>query len=123
MAVEEAGRELIESHYRAMQMGADGEDAIVELFADDAIYIEPLMSADRTPRAHVGKAAIREAFHRGLQWNPPDFRVSLDRLEIEGDELVSHWTCDSAQMPAPVKGTDRYVLKDGKIKRLETRLD
>ena len=106
-----------------MQTGPDGEDAIVELFADDAIYVEPLTSTDRSPRAHVGKAAIREAFHQGLQWNPPDFVITLVRLEIEGDELISHWTCESAQMPAPVRGTDRYLLKDGKIKRLETRLD
>lgn len=106
-----------------MQMGSAGEDAIVDLFADDAIYVEPLTSSDRSPRSHVGKAAIREAFHQGLRWNPPDFRITLERLEIEGDELVSHWTCDSAQMAGPVRGKDRYVLKDGKIKRLETRLD
>jgi hypothetical protein len=123
VAVEESGRELIEAHYRAMQMGPSGEDAIVELFADDGVYVEPLTSAESSPRSHVGKAAIREAFHQGLQWNPPDFRITLDRLEIEGDVLVSHWTCEGEQMPAPVKGTDRYVLKNGKIKRLETRLD
>jgi ketosteroid isomerase-like protein len=122
VAVEESGRDLVEAHYRAMQMGPAGEDAIVDLFADDAVYVEPLTSAGSMPRSHVGKEAIREAFHEGLKWNPPDFRITLERLEIEGDELVSHWTCDSAQMPRPVRGKDRYVLKDGKIKRLETRL-
>jgi SnoaL-like domain len=122
VTVDKADRDLVEAHCRAMQMGPAGEDSIVELFADDATYVEPLTSADHTPRSHVGKAAIREALHQGLQWNPPDFTITLDRLEIEGDELVSHWTCASAQMPAPMKGKDRYVLKDGKIQRLETQV-
>jgi SnoaL-like domain len=106
-----------------MQMGPAGEDAIVELFADDAVYVECLTSGDRSERAHKGKAAIREAFRIGLKWNPPDFEITLDRLEIEGDELVSLWTCNSSQMQAPVSGRDTYRLERGKIKRLETRLD
>lgn len=105
-----------------MQMGPDGEEAIVDLFADDATYVSPFDGQGSGPRTHIGKPAIREAFRTGLKWNPPDFRISLDRLEIEGDELVSHWTCSSAAMPAPVRGTDSYVIKNGKIARLETRL-
>jgi SnoaL-like domain len=104
-------------------MGPAGEDSIVELFADDAVYVECLTSGDRSERAHRGKAAIREAFRIGLKWNPPDFEITLDRLEIEGDELVTRWTCNSSQMQAPVSGRDTYRLERGKIKRLETRLD
>lgn len=116
------GRELVEAHYHAMQMGPAGEDAIIRLFADDAVYVESLTSGDGTAREHRGKAAIRDAFRKGLQWNPPDFQITLDRLEIEGDELVSHWTCTSTAMPGPVSGRDWYLLERGKIKRLHTRL-
>ena len=54
--------------------------------------------------------------------NPPDFRVSLDRLEVEPGELVAYWTCTSAQQPQPMNGVDPYTLRLGQIARLETRL-
>jgi len=44
---------LVESYFRAMQAGLSGEDELIELFADDAVYIEPF-----TPPAggtHEGK--------------------------------------------------------------------
>ena len=82
MAIE-SGRELVKAHYRAMQMGPNGEDAIVELFADDAVYLEWLTGGDQMPRAHEGKAAIRAAFRvniapgssisRPLKTSPPPF--------------------------------------------------
>lgn len=116
----ERDRQVVETYLRAMQMGPRGEDGLVDLFTDDGVYIEFL--TEGRPRTHEGKQAIREALHQGLQWNPPDLRVTLDRLEVEAAELVAQWTCTSARLPHPMKGTDRYTLRGGRIARLETRL-
>ena len=53
---------------------------------------------------------------------PPDFRLVLDRIDTDGGGIAADWTCTASVMPAPLKGRDEYVLKDGKIERLEIRL-
>jgi hypothetical protein len=111
---------IVWAHLRAMQRGPAAEDELVGHFAEDGIYIEVLTS--RHPETHRGRAEIRRALHHGLRWNPPDFAISIDRLEVEGADVVAHWTCTSAQLPGPMRGIDRYLLEDGLIKRLETRL-
>jgi SnoaL-like domain len=116
----ERDRQIVEAYLRTMQMGPRGEDGLVELFTEDGEYVESLTVGRR--RTHRGKQAIREALHDGLSWNPPDFRVSLDRLEVEATELVAYWTCTSETLPHPMSGVDRYTLRDGLIARLETRL-
>jgi hypothetical protein len=70
----------------------------------------------------VGKPAIRRVLREGLQWDPTDFRIHLDRLEVDGEEVVACWTCTSEQLPHPMHGIDRYSLGGGRIRRLETRL-
>jgi hypothetical protein len=116
----ESGQQIVETYLRAMQMGLRGESTLVDLFTEDGVYVESLRGGPA--RTHKGKGAIREALHSGLSWNPPDFRVSLDRLEVEATELVAYWTCTSERLPHPVSGVDRYTLRDGLIARLETRL-
>lgn len=111
---------VVEAFLRAMQLGTRGEDDLVALFTEDGVYVESL--TEGRPRTHDGKAAIRQALHKGLQWNPPDFRVTLDRLEIEAGEVVAYWTCSSSQLPDPMHGVDRYTIRDGRIARLETNL-
>ena len=123
MAVSDRERNLVITYLRSMQRGASGIDSIVNLYADDGVYVEHLTSVQGEVRTHRGRAAIREALTTGMKWNPPDLEVKLDRLEIEGHELVAHWTCTSTQLPNPMTGTDRYELRNGKIARLETRLD
>ena len=49
-------RETVERYFRAMQRGPEGEDELVALFADDAVYLEPFSDA-----AHTGREAIRDA--------------------------------------------------------------
>ena len=122
MAVSARDEAIVKTFVRSMQMGPAGEDAIVDLFAEDGVYVEPLTSGNGIVQTHRGKAAIRRALNQGLKWNPPDFRVSLDRLEIEENELVAYWTCTSAALPGPMTGTDRYTIRAGKIARLETRV-
>ena len=123
MAARDSNRELVITYLRSMQVGPAGIDSIVDLYADDGVYVEHLSSAPGQVRTHRGRDAIRKALATGMQWNPPDLRVALDRIEIEGNELVAHWTCTSAQFPHPMSGTDRYQLRQGKIARLETKLD
>ncbi len=120
MRPSERDRQIVESYLRAMQMGSQGEDRLVDLFTDDGVYVESLI--DGRPHAHEGKRAIRDALLRGLEWNPPDFRVSPDRLEVEAAELVAYWSRTWDRLPRPMSGVDRYTLRDGRIARLETRL-
>jgi hypothetical protein len=117
----ENGRQIVEAFLRAMQSGPRGESALVELFTEDGVYVQALSSNGR-PRTHVGKDAIRRALRKGLRWNPPDFRIQLDRLEVAGNDVVAYWTCTSEQLPHPMRGTDRYTLRGSRIQRLETRL-
>jgi SnoaL-like domain len=114
-------RHVVEAFLSAMQRGPDAEDTLIDLFTEDAVYIQALNSRGR-PRRYVGKAAIRRALHAALQWNPPDFLIRLDRLEVEADHLVAHWTCTSEKLPHPMQGVDRYTLRGRRIERLETRL-
>lgn len=123
MAVNERDKDIVISYLRSMQMGPTGIDSMVGLYTDDGVYVEHLTSVKGEIRTHAGKAAIREALSSGMKWNPPDLRVALDRLEIEGISLIAHWTCTSSHFPDPMKGTDRYTLRGGKIARLETKLD
>jgi SnoaL-like domain len=116
----EGDRQIVETYLRAMQMGLRGENRLVDLFTEDGVYVESLRVGPA--RTHKGRGAIREALHSGLSWNPPDFRVSLDRLEVEATELVAYWTCTSEVLPHPMSGVDRYTLRGGLIARLETRL-
>ena len=81
-------RQVVEAFLRAMQSGPQGEDALVDLFTDDGVYVQALSSSGR-PRTYVGKDAIRRSLRKGLRWNPPDFRINPDRLEVEGDDLVA----------------------------------
>ena len=111
--------EIARRFLHAMQRGLSGEDELVSLFADDGVYVESLTTGE--PRAHHGRAAIRLALHEGLKWNPPDFTVTLDRLEVERGEVVANWTCRSSRLPGPMRGVDRYLVEEGVIKRLETR--
>jgi hypothetical protein len=66
--------------------------------------------------------AIRRALRQGLQWNPPDFRIQIERLEVDGQDVVAYWTCTSDRLAQPMHGIDRYTLNGSRIQRLETRL-
>lgn len=123
MAVPDLDRNLVITYLRSMQRGASGIDSIVNLYADDGVYVEHLTSVKGEVRTHKGRTAIRKALTSGMKWNPPDLEVKLDRLEIEANELVAHWTCISSHFAHPMTGTDRYLLRNGKIARLETKLD
>ena len=51
--------------------------------------------------------------------------MELDVLavDITGDVATSAWECRSPVFPAPVRGTDRYVFRDGLIAELRVVID
>ena len=110
-------RKMVESVFRAMQSGPTGEEPLMDLFADGAVFIEPFSGQ---PQTHAGKDAIRASFRD--QWkNPlPDFRLTLDRVDLDGPQVRAEWTCTSAVFPTPMRGYDLFTLNDdGKIERFE----
>ncbi len=110
----------IQGVYEAMQAGAKGEDRMIDLFAEDGVLVESFSGA---PREHRGQAAIRECYRAMMAApRPADFRLVLDRIDTEGDRILADWTCTASVMPAPLKGQDEYVVRDGRIERLEIRL-
>jgi ketosteroid isomerase-like protein len=117
--VSPADRLLIERYFRAMQTGAAAGDDIIDLFADDAVYIESFGGA---PAAHVSKDEIRRAFIEAQAYAPADMTVTLNRLDLEGDCIRSTWTCASPSLPHPMQGQDLWTIGAGKILRLETTL-
>lgn len=110
---------VIDAYFRAMQAGASAGEDLLALFTDDAVYIEPFAGAVRT---HRGKSAIRECFTTSWEAPLPDLELSVDRVDVDAEGVFARWTCRSPALPGPQRGEDRYVLRDGKIARLEVRL-
>jgi len=112
-------RSVIEEYLAAMQSGPGGLDRLVELFDDDAIYIEAFGGQ---PQVHTGKAEIRAFFDVALRQHLNGARLKLDRLDVDGDRLRSEWTCTLPMFKAPMRGFDLVTLRDGRIARLETNV-
>src|SRR5690242_9283026 len=110
-------RELIERYFQAMRTGATGTDAIVELFAEAAVYVEPFSGE---PKTHVGRDAIRQSFVDSQKHAPPDMTLTLEQVDIESGAIRSVWTCTSPAFAHPMRGQDLWTIRDGKILRLET---
>jgi ketosteroid isomerase-like protein len=109
-------RKVVEELYKAMQAGPAGEAAIMALFTDDAVLVEPFTGR---PRTHSGKAAIRAALAAMWQGRAPDLVLTLDRVDIEGDSVRAEWTCTSSILPGPLRGRDCLTVRSGKIAFLE----
>ena len=117
MQVNAQQRQAVERLFKAMQAGPAGEDAMVGLFTEDAVLIEPFSGR---PQTHRGRAAIRQSFRD--QWNspPPDLTLVLDRVDLDGVLVRAEWTCTSPVFPSPMRGYDLFTLNEaGLITRLE----
>jgi uncharacterized protein (TIGR02246 family) len=117
MPVNAQQRKIVENLFKAMQAGPSGEDAMVSLFTDDAVFIEPFSGQ---PQTHTGRAAIRQSFRD--QWNnpPPDVTLVLERVDLDGPVVRAEWTCTSSAFTSPMRGSDLFTLNDaGQITRLE----
>jgi hypothetical protein len=117
MHVNAQQRNIVEKLFKAMQAGPGGEAAMVSLFADDAVLIEPFAGQ---PQSHRGTEAIRESFRDQSNNSPPDLQLEVDRVDLEGSLVRAEWTCTSAAFSSPMRGYDLFTLNDaGKITRLE----
>lgn len=100
-----------------MAAGPSGEAPMMALFADDAVLLEPFTGA---PREHIGKDAIRKAYRELFhEPPPPDMRLSLLRVEREGDTIRAEWSCTASTYATDRLGVDRFLVREGLIHRLE----
>jgi ketosteroid isomerase-like protein len=116
MSVSASDRAVVEGLFRAMQAGRSGEEAMVSLFHDDAVFIEPFSGQRVT---HTGREAIRDSFRQQTAHPLPEMRLTLDRVDAQGADVRAQWTCTSSAFPAPMRGHDLFNIRDGKIARLE----
>src|SRR5205823_5038287 len=86
-----ADRKLVEDYFKHMQAGS--LDGMLSIFAADGEYIEPF-TANGQPTVHRGTQAIRDFFDQSFNGSMGhDVRLTLDRLDLDGDQLRSEWTC------------------------------
>jgi hypothetical protein len=117
MGISAQQRKAVESIFKAMQSGPGGEEALLALFADGAVLVEPFSGE---PKTHVGKDAIRGSFRDQWESPPPDLKLTLDRVDLDGPLVRAEWTCASPVFPTPMRGYDLFTLNDdGRIARLE----
>ena len=110
-------RSVVERYLAAMQAGPGGIAGLVELFDDEAVYVEPFAGQ---PQVHSGRAEIRAFFENALEHHLRGVRLTLDRLDLDGERLRSEWTCEVPALPGPMRGFDLVTLREGRITRLET---
>lgn len=111
--------DVVKAYFEAMRLGEEAAEDLLALFAEDATYIEPFSGAQLT---HVGKAQIEAQLRRGWQTAPPDLTLVVDRIDVEGQVVTSHWTCTSPVFPHPMKGRDVATVRDGLIRCLDVRM-
>jgi ketosteroid isomerase-like protein len=110
-------RAVVEAYLASMQAGPKGLDNLVALFDADAVYIEPF---EQRPVTHTGREEIRQFFAIALAHHLDGVRLTLDRLDLAGEQVRSEWTCEMPGMNATMRGYDLVTLRAGKIARLET---
>lgn len=108
--------DVVHRYFEAMQAGEEQADVLFELFAEDAIYVEPFTGA---PRTHTGRAAIEQCMRDSWKDAPPDLELVVNRVHVDGQIVRSEWTCNSPVFETPVKGVDVCEVNDGLICRLE----
>ncbi|MBL8916372.1 MAG: nuclear transport factor 2 family protein [Archangium sp.] len=111
---------LISEFFRCMQAGASSADAMLALFTDDAVYVEPFSGVVQT---HRGVVAIRAAMSSGWERPLPEMRLTVDRVDLDGATVRAEWTCRSPALPGGAgRGVNVFTLVGGRIARLETTL-
>ena len=106
--------EVVHELFRAMQMGPAGEERMMALFRNDAVFIEPFSGE---PKTHRGLEEIRRAFRAGA--GEPPLTLNVDRIDIDGGRLRVEWTCTSPAFPGAMRGVDWFTIVEGKIAELE----
>jgi len=116
MKATQTQQEIIGRFFKAMQAGKSASSELMALFAPDAVMTEPFHGE---PQTHHGTAAIRESF--GCVWEEevPDLKLEVNRIDLDGPLLRAEWTCTAPAFPSPIRGYDRFEIRDGKITKLE----
>lgn len=116
MPVSDQQQQVVEGLFKAMQAGPAGEDAMMALFAPDAVFIEPFSGEVQT---HHGKDAIRSSFQEMWRDPAPDLQLMIERIDLDGDHVRADWTCTSPAFATPMRGHDLFTISAGMITRLE----
>lgn len=111
-------RAVVQRYFDAMQRGQAGQEDLLALFHEAAVYTEPFSG---TPRTWTGLAEIRQRIEASWESSPPDLRLEVERVDVDGERVRALWTCDSPVFPAPMKGEDRYLIREGRIVELRVR--
>jgi ketosteroid isomerase-like protein len=96
-------------------------DAILEHFADDAVFEGP-RGPDPWGTRFVGKEAIREAFAARFS-GIPDVRYRDEGHFMDGDRGASEWTLSGTTTSGEsigVRGCDLWTIRDGKIAKKDS---
>lgn len=117
MTINTIDRSTVERYFVLMQAGSAGLDEFVDLFDDQAVYVEPF---NGQPQVHSGKAEIQAFFEAAFNQHLKGARLALDRLDVDGSRLRAEWTCELPMFAGPMRGVDLLTLRDGRIVRLET---
>jgi ketosteroid isomerase-like protein len=93
-------------------------DAIMEHFADDAVFESP-RGNEPWGRRVVGAAAVRAAFADRFA-GIPDVRYQQDEhfVDLDADRGASAWTLSGTTLDGvrlEVRGCDLWTFRDGKI--------
>lgn len=111
----------VANFFSAMQAGRAAEAEMRQLFAADAVYIEPFSG---NPQRHVGRDAIMRAMSAGWQQPLTDMRIVIDSAEVKGIEVHIRWTCYSPSLPGGLgRGLNRFIIQNGLISELETTFE
>jgi ketosteroid isomerase-like protein len=103
-------QEIFQHHVEAL--GAEDLDAIVEDYADDAVFITP----DGVRR---GRDEIRGGFEKLISY-VPGAEWTLPTTTFEGDVMLLEWTATSASSRVE-DGIDTFVFRDGLIQAQTVR--
>jgi steroid delta-isomerase-like uncharacterized protein len=96
-------------------------DAILEHFADDAVFESP-RGPDPWGQRFEGRDAVREAF-AGRFTGIPDVRYTDDDHFVDGDRGASEWTLSgttTAGQRIEIRGCDLWTFRDGKVSRKDS---
>jgi len=89
---------------------------IAETWAEDAVYVDPVM-------AGRGRAEV-EALMAGVHERFPGFRFALiGKPDGFADKIRFSWALGPDGADAPIKGTDFVQLEDGRLKSVTGFLD
>ncbi len=116
MSVTASDRTVVDNLFKAMQAGPSGEQLMMSLFREDAVFVEPFSGQ---PLTHTGHKAIRASFQQQSAHPLPDLKLTVDRVDMDGGLVRAEWTCSSSAFPAPMRGYDLFTIENGKIARLE----